>query len=100
MRTVTVLGLGVLGLFTAVPAQALTIANTDPDPRTVTVETGGDSKELTIEPQACGRAALRSEGCTIVLENGERYEMEGGEVVAIEDGIIFVDAVTAAPQAE
>lgn len=99
MRTVTVLGLGVLGLFTAVPAQALTISNTDADPRTITVETGGDSKELTIEPQASAEPPCEP-ACTIVLENGERYEMEGGEEVAIEDGTIFVDAVSAAPQAE
>jgi hypothetical protein len=99
MRTVTVLGLGLLGLFTAVPAQALTISNTDADPRTVTVETGGESKELTIEPRASASPSCES-ACTIVLDNGERYEMEGGEEVAIEDGVIFVDAVSGAPKAE
>jgi hypothetical protein len=96
MRTVTVLGLSVLGLFTAVPAQALTISNTDPDPRTITVEAGGESKELTIAPQASAEPPCEP-ACTIVLENGERYEMEGGEQVAIEDGAIFVDAVSEAP---
>ena len=35
-------------------------------------------------------------GCTIVLENGELYEMSGGEQVSIEGGVIFVDV---APQA-
>jgi hypothetical protein len=92
MRIVTVLGLSVLGLFTAVPAQALTISNTDSDPRTLTVESGGESKALTIEPQASAEPPCKP--CTIVLENGERYEMEGGEQVAIEDGAIFVDAVS------
>ncbi len=76
MRTVTVLGLGLLGLFSALPAQALTISNTDSDHHTVTIMAGSDSAEFTIE-----------------LESGEQYEMEGGEEVAIEDGIVFVDAV-------
>ncbi len=34
-----------------------------------------------------------SPGCIIELENGEQYEMKGGEVVSIEGGIMFVDAV-------
>jgi hypothetical protein len=91
MRSVRVLGLGLLGLVSALPAQALTVTNTDPDPRTITVKAGSDSKELTIEP---GKAAEpQCKPCTIELENGELYEMEGGEEVVIEDGVIFVDGV-------
>lgn len=91
MRTVTILGLGLLGLLFALPAQALTITNTDADPRTVTVKSGSDSKEVTIEP---GKAAEpECKPCTIELESGELYEMDGGEVLAIEDGVIFVDGV-------
>ena len=92
MRTVTILGLGVLGLFSALPAQALTISNIDPDPHTVTIKAGGNSTELTIAPQAVVEPACEP-NCTVELENGEQYEMEGGEEVAIEDGIIFVDDV-------
>ena len=44
--------------------------------------------------QASAEPACTS-GCTIELDSGEQYEMEGGEVVAIEDGSIFVDAVPA-----
>ena len=91
MRGVRVLGLALLGLFSALPAQALTITNTDPDPRTVTVKAGSDSNALTIEP---GKAAEpQCKPCTIELENGELYELEGGEKLVIEDGIIFVDGV-------
>ncbi len=97
MRIVTVLGLGLLSLFFAVPAQALTISNTDAEPRTLTVTAGGDSAEVTIEPQASAEPACAS-GCTIEVDSGEQYEMEGGEVVAIEDGNIFVDAVPAREQ--
>ena len=92
MRSVRFLGLVLLGLLSALPAQALTITNTDQDPRTVTVKAGGDSNALTIEP---GRAAEpQCKPCTIELENGELYELEGGEDLVIEDGVIFVDGVT------
>lgn len=92
MRTATILGLGLLGLLIALPAQALTITNTDADPRTITVKAGSDGKELTIEPGKAVEPPCKP--CTIELESGELYEMEGGEVLAIEDGVIFVDGVT------
>jgi hypothetical protein len=97
MRTVTVLGLGLLGLLFALPAQALTISNTDAEPRTLTVTAGGNSAELTIEPQASVEPPCES-GCTIALDSGEKYEMEGGDQAAIEDGNIFVDTVPAREQ--
>ena len=91
MRVASIFGLGVLGMLFAAPAEALTITNTDPDSHTITVKVGGDSKELTIEPQTevdppCDK------GCTVELESGEQYEMQGGEEVSIEDGVIFVDS--------
>jgi hypothetical protein len=90
MRTVSILGLGVVGMFFALPAQALTISNTDPDPHTITVKTGTDSTELTIEPETAVEPPCQA-GCTVELENGEQYEMHGGEEVSIESGVIFVD---------
>ncbi|MBC8020663.1 MAG: hypothetical protein H7X78_05560 [Methyloceanibacter sp.] len=66
MRTVTILGLGVLGLFSALPAQALTISNIDPDPHTVTIKAGGNSTELTIAPQAVVEPACEP-SCTVEL---------------------------------
>ena len=92
MRFATVLGLGVLGMLIASPAQALTISNTDPKPHTVKIKTGGDSAELTIAPAAAAEPACQA-GCTVVLENGEQYEMKGKEEVSIDGGVIFVDAV-------
>jgi len=91
MRTVSILGLGVLGMFFALPAQALTISNTDPDSHTITVKTGSDSTELTIAPETAVEPPCQS-GCTVELENGEQYEMKGGEEASIESGVIFVDA--------
>lgn len=92
MRIATVLGLGVLGMLFILPAQALTISNTDPDSHTVTVKTGGDATELVVEPEMAVEAPCGA-GCTVELENGEQYEMKGGEEVSIEGGSIFVDAV-------
>jgi hypothetical protein len=91
MKFVGIAGLGALGLLYAGAAQALTISNVDPDPHTITVTAGSDSKQLTIAPEKevdapCG------DGCKVKLENGEEYELKGGEAVSIEDGVIFVDS--------
>jgi len=92
MRIAAVLALGVLGIVLAASAQALTISNADDDAHTVIIKTGGESTELVVEPQKAVEAACAS-GCTVELENGEIYEMHGGEEAAIEGGILFVDAV-------
>jgi hypothetical protein len=92
MRIATVLGLGVLGMFLAPPAQALIISNIDPEAHTITVKAGSDSTKLVVEPNKAVEPACAS-GCTIELENSEQYEMKGGEEVSIEGGIMFVDAV-------
>jgi hypothetical protein len=91
MKFVSIAGLGALGLLYAGSAQALTISNVDPDPHTITVTVGSDSKQLTIAPEKevdapCG------DGCKVKLDNGEEYDLKGGEAVSIEDGVIFVDS--------
>ena len=91
MRVASIFGLGVLGMLFAVPAEALTITNSDPDPHTITVKTGGDSKDFKIEPQTEVEPPC-DKGCTVELESGEQYEMQGGEEASIEDGVIFVDS--------
>ena len=91
MRTVSIFGLGVLAMFFALSAQALTISNADPDPHTITVTVGGDSKELTIEPDTEIDAPC-DKGCKIELESGEQYDLQGGETVSIEGGVIFLDS--------
>ncbi len=91
MRVVGLAGLGLLGVFFAVPAGALTISNDDPDAHTVTLTIGSDSKELTVAPDQQVDATC-SEGCKVKLENGEEYDLKGTEAVSIEDGVIFVDS--------
>ena len=90
MRVVGLAGLGLLGVFFAVPADALTISNDDPDAHTVTVTVGSDSKELTVAPDQQVDATC-AEGCQVKLENGEEYDLKGTEAVSIEDGVIFVE---------
>ena len=94
MRIAIILGLGVLGMFLAPPAQALTVSNIDPEPHTIVVKAGSDSTKLVVEPDKSVEPACAS-GCIIELENGEQYEMKGGEETSIEGGIMFVDAVPA-----
>jgi hypothetical protein len=81
----------VAGLVFALPASALTISNVDPDPHTITVTAGTDVKQVTVEPDQQVDAVC-TEGCLVELENGEQYQMQGGEAVSIEDGVIFVDS--------
>jgi len=99
MRIATILGLGVLCMLFSLPAQALTISNTDPDPHTVTIKAGSDSTELIVEPQMAVEPPCAT-GCSIELENGEQYEMKGVEEVSIEGGIIFVDAIPGSEDAD
>jgi hypothetical protein len=96
MRIAAVLGFGVLGFLIAPQAQALTVANFDPKPHTVTVKAGSDSTKLTIEPDTAVEPACAG-GCTIELENGELYDLKGGEQASIEGGVLFVDAAGEAP---
>jgi hypothetical protein len=92
MRIVMILGLGAVAMLFALPAEALTISNADPKPHTVTVKSGSDSSDVTIAPNQAVQPACQS-GCTIKLENGDIYEMKGGEEASIESGALFVDAV-------
>jgi hypothetical protein len=82
--------LSALALLCTVPAQALTISNIDAKPHKVTVIAGDSSNELTVEP-AMQIDAPCSDGCKVKLENGDEYELKGGETVSIEGGVLFVD---------
>ena len=99
MRIVCLLSLGVSVALFALPAEALTISNTDADSHTITVTVNGNSKELTIEPQAQVDARC-DKGCTVGLDSGEQYEMKGDESASIEDGTLFVDSAPSAQEDE
>ena len=90
MRFVGTAALGVLALLCAVPAQALTISNSDPKPHKITVIGGGASNEMTIESEKQVDAPCTG-GCKVKLENGDEYELKGGETVSIDGGVMFID---------
>ena len=90
MRIAAILALGVLGFLIAPPAQALTLSNIDPKPHTVTIKAGSDSTELTIAPDTAVEPACDS-GCRVELENGELYDLKGGEQASIEGGVLYID---------
>jgi len=90
MRVVVPAAFGTLVLLCTAPAQALTISNIDPKPHKITVIAGGSSNELTVEAENQVDAAC-SDGCKVKLQNGDEYELKGGETVSIEDGVLFVD---------
>jgi hypothetical protein len=94
MRIVTSLALGAVCVLFALPAEALTISNVDPKPHTITVKSGSESTELTLAPAQSVQPACQS-GCTIELENGDVYELKGGEEATIDTGALFVDVVPA-----
>jgi hypothetical protein len=91
MRLFRIAALGAFGLLFAGEAQALTISNMDAKPHTVTVTAGSDSKQLTVEPAKQADADCAS-GCKVKLENGEEYELKGGETVSIDGNVMFVDS--------
>lgn len=92
MRIVTSLALGAVCILFALPAEALTISNSDAKPHTITVKSGTDSSEMTIAPQQSVQPACQS-GCTIELENGDIYELKGEEEASIDTGALFLDVV-------
>jgi hypothetical protein len=90
MRFVGTAALGALALLCAAPAQALTISNSDPKPQKITVIGGGASNEMTVESEKQVDAPC-SGGCKVKLENGDEYELKGGETVSIDGGVMFID---------
>jgi hypothetical protein len=90
MRFASVAWFGLIGLAYADPAFALTINNNDAKAHNVTITQGGKANKLTVEPQKGVDAGCAS-GCTVKLDNGEEYQLKGGETVSIDDGALFID---------
>jgi hypothetical protein len=91
MKFSSIAWLSVVTLAYATPALALTITNNDPKPQKVTVTAGGKASELTIEASKNAEAECGS-GCTVKIENGEQYQLKGGETVSIQDSALFIDS--------
>ncbi len=99
MRVFSAFGLGLLTTVFALPAEALTITNADPEATTVTVIVDGDGTEFAIEPGASVEPPCDN-GCFVELDSGEQYEMQGGETATIDGGILFIDSAPEIPEDE
>jgi hypothetical protein len=56
----------------------------------VTSPDGGEKQELQASPSEVMDRICET-GCTITMPDGQRYEFDGKEIVAIEEGMIFPD---------
>ncbi len=98
MRVIVALALGLAGLLAALPAQALTLANHDPDAHKVTVKTDSKTTELTVNPNATVDAPC-DPVCVIDLD-GEEYQMQSRDQASIENGLLFLDSAPDASDAD
>ena len=73
-------------------AYALSITNHDDHDHKVTIVEGGVNKDQVLKPEATIEGVC-DKGCVIRLNDSEddEYELEGNEVVSIEDGYLYYD---------
>lgn len=71
-------------ILSAVAASAASIVNKDDQPYALTVTEGGEKSEIAV---AAGQTlSLCKGGCFIVMPNGDRETLSGGETVEIKGG--------------
>lgn len=75
------------------PVAALQLTNNDPTEQKIVVTEKSDSRDLVIKPSET-MMNLCPEGCTMRMPDGEEYEFEGGEIVFVEEGLMFLDDET------
>lgn len=91
-------GLGVAVLFAA-PAEALSITNRDDRIHRITIVEGESRTDHSLAPAAT-LADVCAEGCVIRLNDSDddEYELEGPEIVSIEEGHLFYDGTDGSPE--
>lgn len=70
-------------------AFAITLTNRDTADQKLIVIEGDKQSELVIK--AGEKLELCQKSCVIRLPDGEDYEFEGGELVSLEEGLLFLD---------
>ena len=84
-------------LIFASAAQAVTVKNLDETDYKITIVEGASSQDLSLKPGASVNG-ICLKGCLIKLDAGqESYELEGGEVTSIEDGLLWGDDLDPLP---
>jgi hypothetical protein len=89
-----------LGLLAAPPAQAATVTNRDAKEYKLTVLEGDKAQHLMLKPSGVLQDVC-PKGCIVRLNDSENdeYELEGTEIVSIEDGYLYYDVPDVAPGA-
>jgi len=85
-------------LFLATEGSAAILANRDTKEHKLTVIAGKDGETRLLNRDETWRDFC-SNGCIVRLDDGENttYELEGSDVVSIEDGVIYYDRDDIAP---
>ena len=80
-------------------AFAVSITNRDDHDQKVTIIEGAASKDQVLKPEGMIEG-ICSKGCVVRLNDSEddEYELEGNEVVSIEDGYLYYDGPDAAAE--
>ncbi len=104
MQRSVIAALTIEALLAASAASAASVANLDPEPRTVTVEEGESKQDHVVEPGAV-LDGVCLKGCFVRLgpNGGDPYVLEGSEVTSIENGQLWNDdrgAPAEAPDSE
>jgi len=86
--------------FVSDAAAALSLSNRDDHDYKVTIVESDGSKDHTLKP-AASLEGVCLKGCVIRLNDSEKdeYELEGNEIVSIEDGDLFYDGPDAQNEA-
>jgi hypothetical protein len=83
--------LSVFALLAAGPASAfaITLTNRDATDQKLIVIEGDKESEIIIK--SGDKLDLCEKSCVIRLPDGEDYEFDGGEIVSLEEGLLFLD---------
>ena len=104
MRTSTVIAVTATTALLWVPsARASTVTNRDGKDHKVSVIAGGTAKDHVLRPSAALEGICKT-GCVIRLNDStkDEYELQGSDVVSIEDGYLYYDGppASAVPKAD
>lgn len=80
-------------------AGAVSITNRDDHDQKITIVEGAQSKDQVLKPQGVVEG-ICSKGCVVRLNDSEddEYELEGNEIVSIEDGYLYYDGPDASSE--
>lgn len=87
--------------FGADAAAAVSLTNRDDRAHKITIVEGGSSQDHTLTPAAV-LEGICQKGCVIRLNDSadDEYELEGNEIVSIEDGYLYYDGPDTPAQPE